>query len=313
MASNIILQEKNGSAIVSRGNMVGKTYPLGGYLQASANGTIGVDLKEGSNFILKGVRFNYYKQASTAAFGATQGATVTALNALLDKRVLDDFIVKDDSNALSGTTKFRHKSGQSGADRDAGGTLELGLHSVSAGLYGSYLEITETDLSNTTGKSVAFGRLQGYLENQGTPNNWLDAQMQNGRADPLVTLKTYTVDWDNTGTIDISGSVDFSGSTKTIAFTAATSGIEYSDIDNTPAALDVAVAANTAKVTDNHYVFDQGIAATTWSINHALGKYPSVSVIDSAKTMVIGEVTYSDTNNLTIVFLAAFSGKAYLN
>jgi hypothetical protein len=36
-------------------------------------------------------------------------------------------------------------------------------------------------------------------------------------------------------------------------------------------------------------------------------------VIDSANTMVVGEVTYTNTNNLTIQFSAGFSGKAYLN
>ena len=48
-----------------------------------------------------------------------------------------------------------------------------------------------------------------------------------------------------------------------------------------------------------------------WSKN--LGKFPSVSVVDSANDEVIGEVTYIDTNSLTIKFTAAFSGKAYLN
>jgi len=77
--------------------------------------------------------------------------------------------------------------------------------------------------------------------------------------------------------------------------------------------LETAVVANTAKVTDRHFVFDQGVATSSWSINHSLGKYPSVIVIDSAKTMVIGAVTYVDSNNLTIKFRSGFSGKAYLN
>ena len=43
------------------------------------------------------------------------------------------------------------------------------------------------------------------------------------------------------------------------------------------------------------------------------GQRPSVSIVDSANTEVIGEVEHIDTNNLTIKFSAAFSGKAYLN
>ena len=48
-------------------------------------------------------------------------------------------------------------------------------------------------------------------------------------------------------------------------------------------------------------------------INHNLGKYPSITVIDSGGSEVIGEVEYVDTNNVTLTFSAAFSGKAFLN
>ncbi len=54
-------------------------------------------------------------------------------------------------------------------------------------------------------------------------------------------------------------------------------------------------------------------ALSTWTITHDLGKFPSVSVVDSANTQVVGEVDYIDNNSLTITFTAAFSGKAYLN
>jgi hypothetical protein len=61
------------------------------------------------------------------------------------------------------------------------------------------------------------------------------------------------------------------------------------------------------------YVFHQGVADTVWTIQHNLGKFPSVSVVDSMNTIVIGAVTYIDNNNLTITFNAAMSGKAFLN
>lgn len=64
----------------------------------------------------------------------------------------------------------------------------------------------------------------------------------------------------------------------------------------------------------NHaHVFTQGTPATTWSIFHNLGKYPSVSVVDSANNEVVGDVQYNSANQVTITFSAAFSGKAYLN
>ena len=61
------------------------------------------------------------------------------------------------------------------------------------------------------------------------------------------------------------------------------------------------------------YVHTQAVPAASWSITHNLGKYPSVSIVDSANSEVIGEVVYNTNNQLTVSFSAAFSGKAYLN
>jgi len=61
------------------------------------------------------------------------------------------------------------------------------------------------------------------------------------------------------------------------------------------------------------YVHNQITASTTWNIQHNLNDYPSVTVIDSAGSVVIGEVTYNSSNDLTITFSAPFSGTAYLN
>lgn len=51
----------------------------------------------------------------------------------------------------------------------------------------------------------------------------------------------------------------------------------------------------------------------TWYITHNLGKYPSVTVVDSANTVVMGDVVYLTKNALVISFNGAFSGTAYLN
>lgn len=60
-------------------------------------------------------------------------------------------------------------------------------------------------------------------------------------------------------------------------------------------------------------VHSQASAEDTWQIQHNLGKYPSVSVVDSAGNLVVGEVRYDSLNSLTISFNGAFSGKAFLN
>lgn len=66
------------------------------------------------------------------------------------------------------------------------------------------------------------------------------------------------------------------------------------------------------------YVYTQNGASNTWVIDHNLGRFPSVTVIDSGDTVVIGSVVYNTINRITIRFFAggsavAFSGKAYLN
>jgi|TARA_R110000824_G_scaffold296078_2_gene484384 hypothetical protein len=61
------------------------------------------------------------------------------------------------------------------------------------------------------------------------------------------------------------------------------------------------------------FIFNQGVPATTWSITHNLGKFPSITVIDTGNTVVTGEYTYVDNNNVILTFSAGFAGKAYLN
>ncbi len=56
----------------------------------------------------------------------------------------------------------------------------------------------------------------------------------------------------------------------------------------------------------------QSVAAASWSITHALTGYPSVTVVDSAGTVVIGDVQYNSTTSITVTFESAFAGKAYL-
>ena len=62
-----------------------------------------------------------------------------------------------------------------------------------------------------------------------------------------------------------------------------------------------------------NYEHDQGLSSAIWTINHNLGKKPSVSVVDTANSIVFGEVTHTDSNQLVVVFNSAFSGYAYLN
>lgn len=64
---------------------------------------------------------------------------------------------------------------------------------------------------------------------------------------------------------------------------------------------------------DANFVFNQDTASDTWKIKHDLNKLPSVTIINTAKEQIFGDITYDDENNVTIVFSAPVSGKATLN
>ena len=65
--------------------------------------------------------------------------------------------------------------------------------------------------------------------------------------------------------------------------------------------------------TDKTYEHVQNTPSATWTIQHDLGKFPSVTSVNINNVAMYGEVTYIDSNNLTINFSAGFSGKAYMN
>jgi hypothetical protein len=62
-----------------------------------------------------------------------------------------------------------------------------------------------------------------------------------------------------------------------------------------------------------NYLHQQMTPSTKWTINHNLGRYPSVSVIDSAGNVVYGDVKHLSLNSVQIEFAHAFGGKATFN
>lgn len=70
---------------------------------------------------------------------------------------------------------------------------------------------------------------------------------------------------------------------------------------------------NVNELTNNErYIHTQSVSSSTWVITHALGGHPSVTVVDSAGTAVVGEVKYDSTTQVTVSFTVPFSGIAYL-
>ena len=92
----------------------------------------------------------------------------------------------------------------------------------------------------------------------------------------------------------------------------------YNDLSNKPSINGVVLVGNKTGeelgiVYDKTFVYNQAISSDVWDIEHNLDKYPSVTVVDSGGSVVVGEIVYINKNNGRITFTSAFSGKAYLN
>jgi hypothetical protein len=63
---------------------------------------------------------------------------------------------------------------------------------------------------------------------------------------------------------------------------------------------------------NQRYIHTQTVAASTWSISHPLGGRPSVTIVDTGNTVVVGDIVYNSDTSVTVSFTTPFSGYAYL-
>ena len=93
--------------------------------------------------------------------------------------------------------------------------------------------------------------------------------------------------------------VDSSGSSGTAGDVLTTTGTTIAWVSPT-------IASST-------YIHTQAGADTTWTVNHNLNRYPSVTLVTSTEAVIIGDIFYNSANQLTVTLSNANSGKAYLN
>jgi len=60
-------------------------------------------------------------------------------------------------------------------------------------------------------------------------------------------------------------------------------------------------------------VYDIPSPASVWEIQHDLGYNPNATCIDTAGTVIEGDISYPNENLIVIQFIGAVSGKAYLS
>lgn len=70
---------------------------------------------------------------------------------------------------------------------------------------------------------------------------------------------------------------------------------------------------NLEDVGDKHFTYEQTSPSAIWLIDHPLNKKVSVTVTDSANTVVEGQITINDGVKVVITFNAPFTGTAILN
>jgi hypothetical protein len=61
------------------------------------------------------------------------------------------------------------------------------------------------------------------------------------------------------------------------------------------------------------FTYTPADARTTWNIAHNLGYNPNVTVSDSVGTEYFGQISYTNSNSLTLTFSQAVYGTAYLS
>jgi hypothetical protein len=85
------------------------------------------------------------------------------------------------------------------------------------------------------------------------------------------------------------------------------------DVVPSPVRTPYVVEVGNFNTTPVAYGHTQNVASADWVIPHHLGYNPNVTVVNSAGTIVEGEITYTNLRTLTAHFTESFTGKAYLS
>ena len=146
---------------------------------------------------------------------------------------------------------------------------------------GTQVDVTDdsgNDRSTVTVREPEWGEIGGDINNQVDINNELNTKAEKSPTEAHIATEEIHVDW-------------------------AVSGPEVVELSRLP---DSAAA-------DAYYKHVQQQTSNTWTINHPLGKYPSVSTTNGNNVEIIGDVVYFSPTQLTVTFKIAAKGTAYLN
>ena len=80
-----------------------------------------------------------------------------------------------------------------------------------------------------------------------------------------------------------------------------------------PQTITVGIADGTTQTLEVAYHHTQSLSSNTWEIEHNLGFYPNITTMDSAGTVVEGELQHLSKYRLRVTFSASISGQAFLS
>lgn len=66
-------------------------------------------------------------------------------------------------------------------------------------------------------------------------------------------------------------------------------------------------------ILDERFVYQQPMPLDEWVINHNLNRLPIVFIVDTAGTIITGQIIYIDLNNVGVYFNSTVAGTAYLH
>ena len=90
-------------------------------------------------------------------------------------------------------------------------------------------------------------------------------------------------------------------------------GLEIPDVTTVVEPAPILLTDPSVQTQQLGYVYYQQTASNTWTISHNLNFYPNVTVVDSAGTVIEGEIAYVSRSEIVLTFRSSFTGQAYLS
>jgi hypothetical protein len=108
------------------------------------------------------------------------------------------------------------------------------------------------------------------------------------------------------------GIVNFTAPVTSVNGKTGAVSINYSDIAGAPDWSAANGSSNAAPVNQVRFVYTQNAPANQWTINHNLGFFPNITILDNQNRLLEVHVEYLNINTARIVMNSACSGTAYL-